>query len=504
MDLCMRTKMPVRSMVTCKLEQLKTWVDPGEIPGLSNENFSLDYETDDALYIVKPEVGYSIMNSLFEPQQCEAEEEAVEKLRRLAVHEALQAKCYAQENANPVYQNLLSCLEDSNFTGIILCNLNVRLNSPELLGPGIFVRQFSYRIPFLKIENAEFFAHHAEVKNGVVKGWLESSESAYTWREQEFSLTVRNIFAFLDGEQIVNPGIRMELSLYTLFGMEAYAKESLFFQGLYTRISSGSGEVDAYHLLMVSAGILEFQDSWLCRVRLEKAETGLIENGDRMSFQVSLEGKLFFRDPASGFCPVDCMRFRHLRIELELTEQIGTRMDHYRNIRFPMRQDFLGEKSVLGQLPYHSIQLVSWEDGEWPESLGFSRMQVPISQSLWKKAKGTRWFGVVAGIEFFHGISLDVLFAFSGQEPFYAGARFGMGTGGRELPISSLLSLSASEAAILQEEGGSVRLILKGIKASLLGIRIPEGSLNLAIIPHKEKECSWYCVYGKGEKEGDI
>lgn len=492
----------IKCMVTGDLAQLKTWLDPAQLPDIHNENFVLDYKTEDALYIVKPIEGISIMDSLSDPQKCEAEEKAARRLRELAVNEKTTARSYAENTGNTTYQTLLSCLEDADFTGIILCNLNITLNSPEQLGPGPLVRLFTYQIPLLKIDHVVFTGHHAEVKDSPMKGWLDSLRHSYTWeKEKSFSLCVRRIFAFLAGKQIENPGLVLELSLYTLFGMEAYTKESLRFYGLYARTSTDAGALDAYHLFMVSAGNLEFRGSWLLRAEFDEAETSFTEGSDGMSLNLSLEGKLFFGEAAPGFFPFDFLRFRHLQIELQMSSQMQSRTDRCRNIRLPLRQDFLGEKTVLKQLPCQSLSFVSWQDGAWPENLGFTRIQVPAVQKPWEKGEQAAWFGVAAGVPFLHGVNLELLFVFSGQEPFYAGARIRTRTGGRDLALSSLLGLSVSDAALLQTEKGEVRLLLKGVKASLLGLRVPEGNLNLALLPHGEKECGWYCVYDRGSKK---
>lgn len=492
----------IKCMVTYDLAQLKTWLDPEQLPDIHNENFTLDYEAEGALYIVKPIEGISILDSLSDPQKCEAEEKAVRRLRDLAVNEKAAARSYSESFGNPTYQTLLSCLEDADFTGIILCNLSATVSRPEQLGPGPLVRLFTYQVPFLKIDHVVFTGHHAQVQNSAMRGWLSSQDPFLTWeKEGDFSLSVWEIFALLDGKQLVNPGLVLELSLYTLFGMAAHTRESLRFYGLYARTSTGAGALDAYHLFMISTGIMEFQGSWLLRAEFDEAETSFTEDAGGMSLNLSLEGKLFFGEAAPGFAPFDCLRFRHLQIELQISPQTQRRTDRCRNIRLPLRQDFLGEKTVLKQLSCQSLSFVSWQDGAWPENLGFSRIQIPTVQKPWEKGEQAAWFGVAAGVPFLHGINLELLFVFSGQEPFYAGARIRTGTGGRDLALSSLLGLSVSDASLLQTEKGEVRLLLKGVKASLLGLRVPEGSLNLALLPHGEKECGWYCVYDRGSKK---
>lgn len=121
-----------------------------------------------------------------------------------------------------------------------------------------------------------------------------------------------------------------------------------------------------------------------------------------------MEGKLFFGEAAPGFFPFDCLRFRHLQIELQMSSQTQSRTDRCRNIRLPLRQDFLGEKTVLKQLPCQSFSFVSWQDGVWPENLGFTRMQIPAVQKPWEKGEQAAWFGVAAGVSFLHGVNLEV------------------------------------------------------------------------------------------------
>lgn len=483
-------------------DELKRRLMSAQLPCMQTAAFTLLWEqpAPDSLYIIKQDRGLSVLESLEGKDACQASEAVKGKLRQFAVNQQAEAAQFYNDTGNNVWQEFLCCLEDGDFVGLIFCNLSVSSITNEWLGPENLVRRFSYEVPFIKIEQVIFDDERIDGSQGILRGWLSSCGDGILCSDgdESFSIRLKSVVSEIGKDGFYNPVLRAELALHRLMGSQVHAAGGLNFYGIYTRVMSAAGSLCTYRFAMTGENTFHFEMGSLRILSVEQAAVGFEQTGDKISLDLNCTGYMQFAALENGFDPFGG-KFKyqglHLKLELELSQSGGSGVlkENYRNICVTERKELLRDKAVFGQIPHGQLQFLSWQDGDTPEKLGFKQIEAPVQQS--KLQAGAKWIGLVMPVELFHGISLQILFAFAERAPFFAGGKLCFGKGGTGIPVSSLMQLQVTEVMFYREQNGAVRLMLKGLKMSLFGLKLPEGSVNVALLPGEGGKLAWFCVY---------
>jgi hypothetical protein len=189
------------------------------------------------------------------------------------------------------------------------------------------------------------------------------------------------------------------------------------------------------------------------------------------------------------------IKYQGLHLELTLAEDQSSIAVFYRDIRLTEQREFLLSDAVYAQLPHEPLEFLCHETGTTPEALGFHQIDTPVHQEkLWSNAV---WYGLLMPITLFHAVTIQVLFVFSDKTCFSAYGKMKFGKNSTGINVSSLMKLEAKDIMLYQEKGQTVRLMLKGLKLSLFGLKLPEGSVNAALLPDADGQMCWYCVSEK-------
>ncbi len=484
---------------------------------LENEVFKILWEQPvcNSLYLMKWKTGMSFLESLEQEGACETSEKLKSSFREWYVNQKTYAKELSDRTRNGYYHNLLTCLEDKDFTGIIMCNMDISIKREEYAGPLQLVRLFSYQIPFLKLENVVFSEKIGDVSNACLYGFMTSKEkerNRYVDGTEKFQMQIKQLGAGLENSGFKNPFLTAELALYHLFGREAQTESSLQMYGMYNRVESAVGGLYTYRFTVENSTELYFTEGILEKVTIEQAVVGCeIKNG-RLYLDLNCTGRMIFRNVSEGFDAFGYgyriwkneqeikildgwLKYQGMHLELVLAEKESAIKIKYQDIRLTEQKELLMKDAVYAQLPHEPLEFFCHQSFARPEDGGFCQIDTPVKQEALPKE--AVWYGLVMPVSLFHGIILQIMFVFSDKTSFSAYGKLIFGKNGSDISISSLMSLEVKSILLYQEKGQPVRLMLKGLKVSLFGLKLPEGSVNAALLPDEKGQMCWYGIYEK-------
>ena len=168
---------------------------------------------------------------------------------------------------------------------------------------------------------------------------------------------------------------------------------------------------------------------------------------------------------------------------------------NYKNIRLTEQSELLLEDAIYAQLPHEPLEFICHQSASQLEKLGYHQIDVPVRQE--KLSTDAEWYGILMPVILFHGVIIQVVFVFSNKTGFSAYGKTVFGKNNAGISVSSLMELEAKDILLYREPGQAVRLMLKGLKVSLFGWKLPEGSVNVALLPDEKGQMCWFCLYEK-------
>ena len=123
------------SMLTDDSSIFLKYLQGNTIPCMQNDDFKVQWEKpkSDTLYIMKWQKGCSFMDSMEQDEACQALDTCKSRMRQFYVNQQTLAKNLSSKTQNSYYQDLLACLDDQDFVGIMMCNTDIDIKQEERL-----------------------------------------------------------------------------------------------------------------------------------------------------------------------------------------------------------------------------------------------------------------------------------------------------------------------------------------------------------------------------------
>ena len=496
----------MKCIVTKSWDEFTSHVQAQQIAGLFGEDFDIDFANipDKAIFLIKSTQDFSLRDALLGKVSFDSgvKQEDIYALIEFCADEEKKAQELERRTGSSNYRNLLSCLDDKEFTGILLMQQAVRVKKADDLGPAVFTGSLTYRIPFMQITNVNFKDSQADVQAGKARGILFMSDSLNLITDgfEHFSIQVDELYAMIEQKNFYSAQIICRLVFYEMFGKKLMNEAAVYFLGNYIATADMNGSaVRGYQLRMIQGASLYFSQYALAAVTLSEAETIFDTVGSVPKLQLNFRGSMAFAqyNKECDYFSYDKLPYRNFRVILTLSSKNPSVQVQYRDILLSEEGSICREGSFLSQIPHKVPLFTCFQEAVTPEKTGCIQINAGIPQQAIQKGE---WFGLMIPMELFHGISLHILFAFGEEALFYAGAGFMNGKSDMQAAISSLFRMGWKEVQIRRNDTKYL-LGFRGFKVSCLGKNFPEGSANLILVPDGSRgELGWCAVYDKQKK----
>lgn len=497
--------MEVNFFVTREISKLNNYVNLADIQGLKGSDFGIDYTTAsaDSLFVIKHSTEYSIADAVQDRGYLDTgtDIDTWRLLSEIYTNQKILANTLSNDYGIGSYGEILSCLDDKNFMGILLLNQNINISTYEHLGPKSLFVDSKWTVPIIKIEGVSFSAQKINVQDAYVKGLLHGCLQMHlsdrdaldrdTLDNESFDFEVSDIWAdFIDGEFCL-PQIICNLQLYKMFGFRAAMRCPLHFIGTYILNDNLGGSTAAYQFRQLSDAAIELADSPLNLIKFVSAQSQLNTDGSKLNISLNFRGRMSFGVLADGndFFSYDYLSFRNMRLEITEDGMQGKLQYIFREMLLSEDEAGIRQTSFWGCIQHGTPVIISGQDCGTPADMQFTQMNVGSVQE--NIADDDSWLGIAVPVNLFHGISIDILFAFAPNK-FYAGYRLGNATSSASAAISSLIRIEIKEVQaekLLNEK--IYAIALRGAKFFAFEKAFPEGSVDLVLIPRsKSLDCS--------------
>lgn len=493
----------MKCIVTKAWDAFSSYVQKQQIENLFGKDFDIDFSNipEKAIFLIKSSAAFSIREAMlgeaaFDP---DVKPEDIHALIEFCADEEKKALDLENRTGVSNYRNLLSCLDDKTFTGIILMQQSVKVKKADNLGPAVFTESLTYRLPFMRISNVKFNGDQADVRDGKALGilFMSNSPKLITDGFENFSIQVDELYSMIEQKSFSLAQIICRLVFYRMFGKKLTDQAAVYFLGNYITIADMNGSaVQGYQFRMIQGNSLNISSYALNSVTLSEAETVFNVLNGVPELQLNFRGQMRFSkfNNDLDYFSYDSLQFRNLKIILTLKSDSPSMRVQYRDILLSEERSQLREASLLLQIPHKTPLFTCFQEVKTPERSGFVQINAGMPQQTIKDGE---WFGLVIPVQLFHGISLNVLLAFGENVSFYAGAGFMNGKSDLKVTISSLFDMSWKEVQI-QRNDKKYYLGFRGFKVSCFGKSFPEGSANLVLIPDAARgDLGWCAVYDK-------
>lgn len=474
-------------------EELGTVCNPGLLPGISNENFALDTgsQGEQSLFLRKKEKGTSLLALIEE----EAKQEAAVWARQVLEfyeNEQKRAKLARKGTGVDNILSLLDCFTDAGFVGAFFFHIPVQVKQVQNFGAPYFTKNVRFEAAFVRVDGqVEHGAEGSCTLKGQILGTQQSSQQPI------------NIEAFFSGGRLIQVTGDCQILPLGLFGEQSVRWEPFKLHGTYVG--------GCYQFVLQQEVNYRMHGSFLRSVSIEAAAVSMNQDGKGITLMISCGGRLRFEKLSESFDPFGYgpdsieedgfISYDNLIINICLGESPEMSY-YYREMVLREEGARLRKESLWQEFPHRTPEFISWQNGKTPADLGFHGIQAPAKQ----QTLGTEWYGLVFPLTICGGVSLKLLFAFTGRN-FFAGSNLtGNGSSaGLTFALNELWNVRCSTVALLSCENPkgkkTVLLYLKGIRVSLFGLTVPPDSCSIVLLAKGSgKRLGWYAVYGKGRK----
>lgn len=527
-------------LVTRSLDALKRYLDPAGIPALvRNASFSFDYSEDQGgnaprIYLLKSKRTTSIARALDHPESVEGNAADIAAARTFLVNELLFAGERAKEG-NRSFDEALSCLSDASFTGLVIANVGAAPLKGDALGPASLVQTFSFSAPLVRLSNIDFSSAAPDPTRAHCTGYVVGVPTAGTMRvtdadEAGFTLDPARMTAQFVDDATVDPQFTCYVRLRRLFSLAPSAPTPLVLVGSYAATASSAARgLEAYRFRLGGSAVLAFDHRCLLSATIAQAASSFsLENGTP-HLRLSCSGSLSFAVASESFDPWSFgpadehagmqaglrasealsgesgLAFSGLDIVLDLPPAKPALDAQYRSLTLDERRSAPRPNSFAACVPHQDLWFLCDQDGGTPEELGYRAISSPLASSAAIVA-GEPWYGIVFSVDLLAGSSAAFLFAFTAEDrPSCAVRLEGIaGAAGALVPATSLFGLRFREIALNVDTSGEreavYHVVMRGLKASVLGLQLPEGACDVALVA-KQGAAGWYAAYESGNGE---
>lgn len=492
----------VSLFITRNLQEFSRYINLSDISALTGTDFAINFDVlpNYAMFVIKKTKEHSVSDAAGNMAYVDAGADlnAWRLLSEVYTNKKISASTLFSDYGIKDYSEILSCLDDANFTGILLFNQNVTINSYEHLGSNILLNDSKWTVPLIRIEGVTFSeqginVHDAHVKgllHGCVQKHLSDGNDSDT---ESFDFKISDIWVdFIDGEFCL-PQIICNLELYKIFGFRALMSRPLDFIGSYLLNDNMGGSTNVYQLRQLSEATVVPAYSPMTGIKFTSAQAQLNMIDSKLNISLNFRGRMSFGVLSDGndFFSYDNLSFRNMRIDITSDGTNSSLQYNFREMLLSEDEAEIRKSSFLSCIQHGTPFVVSGQDCSTPANLQFKQMNVGSVQD--NITGDDSWFGIAVPVNLFHGISVDILFAFAPNK-FYAGYRLGSGVNSIGAVVSSLVRIETNEVQIEKvskqtntdnlsnEEIGYV-IALRGAKFFVFGKEFPEGSADLVLIP---------------------
>lgn len=500
--------------ITSKLSELMEKADLNKIPYFSNQNYAVitDEEPEGGFYILKKDTRKSILQMLDERENYQIPEEAAVRARNGYARLFRDAEAYTAFSGNDSYEKMLRCFTDASFSGIVLCGLHIRIVNAAAFANPKLVEKAVFEAPLLAVEQVCFDGETADVSGSEFYGRVEGKAAlSFEDEGQASGCSIDCVSAFVRQSEVLYADIRCRMMLGRLFSAET-AMEEVSLCGVYQQMAGAVSGIRTYAFTNGSGAGAFLKESCLEYLSLEQITAKLETEQDKWHLQMDCSGRMYFsRQP--GGCDLfsygrerneeyDCgLKYSGLILHWELLQK-GSKMEmDVANLVFSEEGCRARNGSFAAQTAHGRIGFCSWQDGFQPENQQYRRILTPFPQ----KRLGDEWYGMTVEFPLFQSVGLKLLFAFDHQK-LYIGGKMEENGGSSFFVIltDSPFRIQAKSIVLdVGKEQGSIcyGLIFKGLKASVFGMSMPNGSCNVMFGRNAQGNNSWYAVYGNRKEE---
>lgn len=503
--------------ITTELSRFKELVDVSAIPGIDNQNYMVNIDEKDSargLFVLKEDADKSILEMLDMAEQYGLSEDAVVQTRNYYGQLQREAQELAAVSGNEAYLQLMRCFTERTFTGLLLCGLGITIKNGEELAPKTLLQKTVFRAPVLAATGVDFTGDHADVSRCELEGRLVGTlEKVFCDKAYTFCFVLDGIDTLVRQEKILFSDIRCKLRINRLFASSAYMGE-VELCGIYQQMAGVVSGSRAYVFVGGNQTVITLDSGCIRSLSLGSMVSKLGMEAQELFLQLTCAGKMYF-----SILPGGCdlfgygqstddaadhgIRYTGLSFRFKLAEEAAMEVD-VTKLAFIEEGCQPRAGSFAAQIAHEKVSFCSWQDGISPEKLKYVRILTPFPQ----KRLGEEWYGMTMKIPLFRGTMLDMLVAFDGDK-LYVGGRMGESGGSSFLVIPTGSPFRVQTGAIVldvkeEETGRRYGLIFKGLKLSLFGFTMPEGSCNLMLSRDAEGNSSWYAVYGSRKEEHNV
>lgn len=537
--------MEVTLFVTRSLSDLKAYLDPADVVRLKNNAlFSFDYaETPTSrtprLYVLKSGHATSISTALETTGAITGTDADIAALRTFFVKETTFAAERAKEG-DTSFEQALTCFSSAIYTGLLILCAGIMPLNPTLLGPSSLVGAFTFLAPLVNIAPIDFSKALPDPIQAHVSGYVigtpgKDAPVVTDAALANFTLeTVRLAAAYVD-DDVTLALLTCRVALRHLFSLPVYTGTPFVLVGAYTAMASTSASaagIEAYRFRVVNTVRLAFANRCLRSVTIERATSTFTLESGIAHLRLSCAGSLAFAALNESFDPLSfgldtssqqnknettvarCrstssaqangLAFTGLDLVLTLPPETPALDANYRSLVLDEHASIPRASSFATHVPHQDLWFLSDQDGGTPEELGFRSMATPAIGAV-PVSKGAHWYGLVFAVELVAGSNAEFLFAFQPDGVPYCGVRLAGAVGAMKamLPATSLFGLRFRELSVgtFSQNGDlTYRIILRGLKATVLGMQLPEGACDIVLVA-RGGVLGWYAVYDVSGKE---
>lgn len=488
----------------------------------ANYKFSLASGANTA-YVIKSTKGKSILTLIQENDQTIMEHRD-NGWNRLVETAAWWQRFYTTSSVpskNRAFKTFYNTLNNADFTGILLFQLDTEIPNLELIGDKDLLQNAEYTASIIQIDGVVFSQTGFSLSEASYKALLSLKnqieyKNENTEKQRLSFIVERNDIAVTAGS-VHCSAVVCNVRLQELFGSQV-SQGFLELYGVYEQVKKGTSNLSRYRFCLLQNNTLDIYQSFISNVLIDTVKLDYLKSDQKITLKLKCSGKLLFQKATGLFDPFsygtaqtenpDGLPFSNSDIVLILNG--GKLVDYtisHKNMALDHTHAKPRENSLAGAFEVESISFVSHENAKTPKKLGYTQMIAPVKQ----EKLGEDWHGIVIQMPMVERIKLKLLFAWTQSglsTQFYAGSQIaGIGAPSElKVKVGGMFQIGfksiALKSALMEENSTDVMysILLKGLSIGMFGLSMPQSACDLSLISGKDggKRCNaWYGVYDK-------
>lgn len=212
--------------ITTKLSVLTKKADLSAVPDIFNPNYAiaLDEEMEGSFYILKKDTGKSVLKMLDEREYYQIGEAAAVRVRNGYARLLRDVELCEAYRGNDAYRKMLQCFTEDDFSGIILCGMQVNIVNASAFASPQMVQGVVFEAPVLTVTGVRFDGGRVDVSACELYGRVEGRTNlSFEDKEQMARCLIERVTALVKPVGGLICGYLVQGAVWTaVFGRNRY------------------------------------------------------------------------------------------------------------------------------------------------------------------------------------------------------------------------------------------------------------------------------------------